>query len=68
MNNLLSYKKYNGTIEYSDEDECFFGKVIGTDSLISYEGNSLQELKSNFKEAVDGYLQHCKTNGVEPER
>lgn len=28
MSNLLSYKNYNGTVEYSREDECLYGKVI----------------------------------------
>lgn len=68
MNDLLSYKNYNGTIEYSDEDGCFFGKVMGVNSLISYEGSSLQELESGFEEAVDDYLQHCKAKGLEPEQ
>ena len=26
MNNLLSYKNYNGTVEYSKEDSCLFWK------------------------------------------
>ncbi len=25
MSNLLSYKNYNGTMEYSREDGCLFG-------------------------------------------
>lgn len=33
MSNLLSYKKYNGTVEYSKEDSCLFGKVIGRGHL-----------------------------------
>lgn len=28
MSNLLSYKNYNGTVEYSREDECLYGKVF----------------------------------------
>lgn len=38
MSSLLSYKNYNGTVEYSKEDKCLFGKVIGLKSLLSYEG------------------------------
>lgn len=29
MSDLLSYKNYNGTVEFSKEDNCLFGKVIG---------------------------------------
>lgn len=44
MSNLLSYRNYNGTVEYSKEDNCLYGKVIGLKSLLSYEGDSEQEL------------------------
>lgn len=49
MSDLLSYKNYNGTVEYSKEDSYFVGKVIGIKSLLSYEGNSVKELEQNFK-------------------
>lgn len=57
---LISYKNYNGTVEYSEEDECLFGKVIGIKSLISYEGSSIHELKQDFQRAVDEYLLDMK--------
>jgi predicted HicB family RNase H-like nuclease len=68
MSNLLTYKNYNGSVEYSEEDECLFGKVIGIKSLISYEGDSVKELKRDFETAVDEYLSDCKERGVEPEK
>lgn len=67
MSNLLSYKLYSGTVEYSKEDECLYGKVVGIKSLISYEGNSISELKQDFEMAIDGYLEDCRERGVEPE-
>lgn len=68
MSNLLSYKNYNGSVEYSEEDECLFGKVIGIKSLISYEGNSIQELKQDFQNAIDEYLLDCEERNVQPEK
>ena len=68
MSNLLSYKNYNGTVEYSREDECLFGKVIGIKSLLSYEGQSVQELEQDFKTVIDEYLQDCKEKNIEPEQ
>lgn len=68
MSNLLSYKNYNGSVVYSEEDECLFGKVIGIKSLISYEGNSVKELKKDFENAIDDYLSDCKERGIEPEQ
>lgn len=68
MSNLLSYKNYNGTVEYSKEDECLFGKVIGIKSLLSYEGNSIQELERDFKNVIDEYIKDCEERGVQPEQ
>lgn len=68
MSSLLSYKNYNGSVEYSEEDECLYGKVVGLKSLISYEGASVQELKKAFEEAVDEYLADCQERRLEPEQ
>jgi len=68
MSNLLSYKNYNGTVEYSREDSCLFGKVIGIKSLLSYEGNSVKELEEDFQDVIDGYLADCKERNIEPEQ
>lgn len=68
MSNLLSYKNYNGTVEYSKEDNCLYGKVIGLKSLLSYEGDSIQELETGFKDVIDEYLKDCEGRGVKPEQ
>jgi len=68
MKNYLEYKGYTGTVEYSAEDNCLFGKVLGIRSLILYEGQSLKELKQSFECMLDGYLKDCKAEGREPEK
>ena len=63
----LEYKGYKGSVEYSKEDNCLFGKVQGmSKALILYEGNTLEELRKDFEEGVDSYLEECKADGVEP--
>lgn len=68
MNNVLHYKDYYGTVEYSEKDGILFGKVIGINSLISYEGKSIAELKNDFEGAVDDYLEMCREQGMKPEK
>jgi hypothetical protein len=63
----LSYKNYNGTMEYSWEDQCLFGKVTGIKSLISYEGNSIPELEEDFHKQIDAYLEDCNKRGIQAE-
>jgi predicted HicB family RNase H-like nuclease len=67
--NYLHYKGYKGSVEYSEADNCLFGKVLGlTSSLILYEGNSLDELKKDFEAGVESYLEGCIEDGIHPEK
>ena len=68
MNNVLEYKSYIGTIEFSADDNCFFGKIIGINDLVSFEGSSVEEIRTAFTEAVDDYLEMCAENGKEPDK
>ena len=56
MNKTFQYKGYVGSVEFSEEDDNFYGKVLGIRSLISYEGESVTELLADFHDAVDDYL------------
>lgn len=67
MNNLIEYKGYVGSVEFSESDGVFFGKVQGIRSLISYEGTSATELINDFHGAVDDYLALCEEEGSSPE-
>jgi predicted HicB family RNase H-like nuclease len=68
MINSLKYQDYTASIQYSTEDEVFFGKVIGITDLITFEGTSVLELKAAFKEAIEDYLQTCKSLGKSPDK
>ena len=69
MNNIMKYKGYWAEVRYSDEDECFWGKIEGLkNTFISFEGNSVKELKKDFKESIDTYLEDCKANNEVPEK
>ena len=60
----LEYKGYKGSVEYSKEDNCLFGKVQGmSKDLITYEGQTLDELRQDFEDGIDSYLEGCKADG-----
>lgn len=67
MNNTIHYKGYIGSVEFSEEDGIFYGKVLGIRSLISYEGENAHELLEDFHGAVDTYLEACNAEGRTPE-
>lgn len=68
MSNTMEYKGYIGSVEFSAEDRLFFGKVQGVQALISYEGQSADELIADFQSAVDDYLALCEAEHVTPEK
>lgn len=57
MNNTMEYKGYVGSVEFSEEDALFFGKVLGVRALSSYEGENARDLVEDFHSAVDDYLE-----------
>ncbi len=67
MNNTIQYKGYIGSVEFSEKDGIFYGKVMGIRSLISYEGENARDLLADFHGAIDDYLESCKAEGREPE-
>lgn len=60
MNNNMEYKVYLGSVEFSEEEAVFFGKIMNIRSLISYEGKNVKELSEQFREAVDEYSSICE--------
>ncbi|MFA7658142.1 MAG: type II toxin-antitoxin system HicB family antitoxin [Candidatus Gastranaerophilaceae bacterium] len=68
MKNVLEYKDYFGSVEYSGDDNVFYGKILGIKALVLFEGQSVDELKSAFYEAVDDYINTCKEMKLELEK
>lgn len=66
--NTLKYKDFIASIRYSEEDEVFVGKIEGINSVVSFEGESVSELKEAFAEAAEDYLDFCKRKGIEPQK
>ena len=68
MSSTMEYKGYVGSVEFSEPDGVFYGKVMGIRALISYEGTTAKELVDDFHSAVEDYLCLCDAEGKKPER
>ncbi|HEX8462357.1 MAG TPA: type II toxin-antitoxin system HicB family antitoxin [Segetibacter sp.] len=68
MSENLEYKGYNATVSFNAEEDFFYGKVLGINDLVSFEGETAKELKQAFYEAVDDYLETCEAVGKEPNK
>jgi predicted HicB family RNase H-like nuclease len=65
VKNMLSHKGYFGSVEFSDEDDTFHGRIVGISDRITYEGDSVKNLRSDFAAAVDEYICVCEELGKE---
>jgi len=66
MSRFMEYKGYYSNPRYSAEDDIFWGKLEGIEDSISFEGTTVDCLKSSFIEAVEDYLDTCKRNNMNP--
>lgn len=65
----LKYKGYTGSVDYSEQDNCLYGKVMGMGKVcITYEGQDVNTLRQDFEGAVDDYLNLCKQRNIQPEK
>lgn len=55
----MQYKGYTALIEYSSQDECFVGQVVGTKHTIIFDGTSVDEIRANFMDMIDDYPAMC---------
>lgn len=65
---LLSHKGYNGSIETSLSNGVMHGKILFIGDLVTYEADSVSQLKAEFAAAVDDYLETCEAIGKKPEK
>jgi predicted HicB family RNase H-like nuclease len=68
MNDVMEYKGYYASLHFSAGDDVFYGKLLGIDDLVNFEGASVKELKKAFHEAVQDYLETCEELGKEPNK
>jgi predicted HicB family RNase H-like nuclease len=66
--NTMMYKGYAARIEYSDEDECFIGHIAAIKDVVGFHGETVQELRAAFEEAVDDYLETCEKLNRTPQK
>lgn len=64
----MKYKDYEATVKFDDEAEIFYGEVVNTRDVITFQGNSVEELKRAFEDSVEDYLEFCRERGEEPDK
>ena len=66
--NSMSHRGYSAVIEYDDEDGLFFGRLAGIRDGVGFHGQTVDELREAFREAVEDYIETCAKIGETPQK
>jgi predicted HicB family RNase H-like nuclease len=62
--NTMSHKGYTARIEFDDRDNIFVGRVLGLSAMISFHGETVKELRSEFKNAIEAFWKNLATRAT----
>lgn len=65
---MMEYKGYVAKLEFDSEANLFHGQVLHLRDVITFQGQSVDELRREFEASVDDYLEFCAEQGDEPEK
>ena len=65
---MMEYKGYIGKVEIDEEAGILYGEVINVRDVITFEGKSVEEIQTAFRESVDDYLAFCAKRKESPEK
>lgn len=65
---MLNYKGYLGRVEFDAEADALNGQVFNTRDVITFQGQSVEEVKQAFRDSVEEYLKFCEECGKEPDK
>jgi len=65
---MLSYKSYVGRVEFDDEADLFHGEIIGIRDVITFQGQSVAEIRIAMEESIEDYLDMCVKHKKKPEK
>ncbi len=65
---MMEYKGYIGKVEIDEDAGVLYGEVINVRDVITFEGASVDEVQTAFRESVDDYLAFCAERHESPEK
>jgi predicted HicB family RNase H-like nuclease len=68
MNNILTYKGFIGSVNYSADNHIFFGKIEGINDLVTFEGSTVEDLENAFHDMVNQHIEDCRLEGKPVEK
>lgn len=54
--NTMSHKGYTAQIEFDERDNIFVGRILGVPGIMSFQSDTVLQLRREFEKAVEDYL------------
>jgi predicted HicB family RNase H-like nuclease len=67
LTDTLNYKDYHAEISFDASANEFHGRVIGINDVIDFYAKTPADLKREFQDSIDDYLNWCQTEAKEPD-
>jgi predicted HicB family RNase H-like nuclease len=65
---IITYKGYQGRFEYDPEADIFHGDVLHITDVVTFQGRSIDELKTALSDSIEDYFELCKKVGKQPQK
>ena len=64
----MTTQGYTARVDFDERDDIFVGRVLGVRDIISFHGETVDQLRDEFELAIRDYLADCKERGISPDR
>lgn len=65
---MMEYKGYLADVQFDNEANIFHGEVINIRDVITFQGQTVHELRLAFSDSVEDYLEFCAERGEAPNK
>lgn len=65
---MMEYKGCVGRVEFDPEAGLFHGEVLNTRDVITFQGKSVDELRTALRDSIEDYLDFCRQRGETPDK
>ncbi|MEX2523537.1 MAG: type II toxin-antitoxin system HicB family antitoxin [Gammaproteobacteria bacterium] len=66
--NIMNVDGYRARIEYDPELDQFRGEILGINGSADFYGRDPVELRKEFRDSLNVFLEVCREKGIEPAR
>ena len=64
--NIMEVAGYRATIQYDSDLDQFRGEILGLNGSADFYGKSLANLRKEFKNSLNVFLEVCEEKGISP--